>query len=312
MKIFDVREDREYRFSVFTSTYNRASLLKNVYNDLLNQTFKDFEWLVVNDGSSDETDSVIKGFIAERKIPILYISKENGGKHSAWKIATSFFHGKYEVGADDDDFVTSDMLEVFDREWKKLEEDDKYNEFWEIRARVARPDGSLVGPMFDRDFDSDYNEFCYKMHYGPVELEGCRKVSVLKKEAAVPNDILFSDKISNYSEGLRWSKAARKYKTRFIRNIVRIYNDTPHSLCKQKPSKRKFFTGLVNSIYTINEQRDLMIRFSRKSLLLNYLNVAYQSIRARCFILYPLKSRIDKVAVCAMYPIASIIYLFRK
>ena len=73
MKIFDVREDREYRFSVFTSTYNRASLLKNVYNDLLNQTFKDFEWVVVNDGSSDETDSVIKGFIAERKIPILYI-----------------------------------------------------------------------------------------------------------------------------------------------------------------------------------------------------------------------------------------------
>ena len=70
--------------------------------------------------------------------------------------------------------------------------------------------GKLVGPKFDSYFDSDYNEFCYKLGYGTLECDGCRKVSVLQKEAAVPDNILFDSEIQNYSECLRWSKAARK------------------------------------------------------------------------------------------------------
>lgn len=83
MEITDTRDRKEYRFSVFTATYNRGNMLKNVYDDLLNQTYQDFEWVIVNDGSSDNTDKVVREFIEEKKLPILYIKKENGGKHSA-------------------------------------------------------------------------------------------------------------------------------------------------------------------------------------------------------------------------------------
>ena len=121
MEITDTRDRKEYRFSVFTATYNRGNMLKNVYDDLLNQTYQDFEWVIVNDGSSDNTDQVVREFIEENKLPILYIKKENGGKHSAWRVATPFFHGLYEIGADDDDRLTHDMLEIFDRQWKVLE-----------------------------------------------------------------------------------------------------------------------------------------------------------------------------------------------
>ena len=312
MKVIDTRIKKKYRFSVFTATYNRSSLLHNVYEDLKSQTFKDFEWVIVNDGSSDETDSVVYGFIKENIIPILYISKKNGGKHSAWKAATSFFLGEYEVGADDDDNVTPDMLEVFDKEWCKLEKENDYESFWEIRARVEDSKGKLVGPVFEKNFDSDYNEFCYKLGYGYIEFDGCRKISVLKKEAAVPDNILFGDRISNYSEGLRWSNAARYYKTRYINKVVRIYRDTPNSLCKQKSSTRKYYTNLVNSIYSINEQRDLMLSYSKKQYIFNLINIAYQCVRLKRIVLSPIISKMDKLGVCLMFPLAFCLSLVRK
>ena len=58
-------------FTVFTPTYNRAHLLDRLYHSLCQQTFQDFEWIVVNDGSKDDTDEVVKSFIAEKKINII-------------------------------------------------------------------------------------------------------------------------------------------------------------------------------------------------------------------------------------------------
>ncbi len=75
----------KYKFTVFTPTYNRAHLLENLYNDLKAQTydFNDFEWLIVDDGSSDSTKELVEKFISENKLNIRYIYKENGGKHTA-------------------------------------------------------------------------------------------------------------------------------------------------------------------------------------------------------------------------------------
>ena len=66
-----------YRFSVWTATYNRGHLLHNVYECLVNQTFKDFEWIIIDDGSTDETKKYLKKLIKEQKININYIYKEN-------------------------------------------------------------------------------------------------------------------------------------------------------------------------------------------------------------------------------------------
>lgn len=314
MEITDSRNKESYRFSVFTATFNRGNMLKNVYEDLLNQTYKDFEWVIVNDGSSDNTDEVIKDFIADKKIDILYIKKENGGKHTAWRAATPLFHGLYEIGAADDDRHSPQMLEIFDRNWHILEMGghNLYDSFWEIRARVQDENGKLVGPKFDSYFDSDYNEFCYRLGYGTLECDGCRKVSVLQKEAAVPDNIFFDSEIQNYSECLRWSKAARKYKTRYIPDVVRTYVYTQVSLCRQKGNKRKYYTGLVESIYLINEQKDLMMRYNKKALIMKYLNVAYQGVRLKKIFLSPLHRFIDKVTVMCMVPIAVALYVIRK
>ena len=66
--------------TVFTPTYNRAHLLPQLYQSLLQQKTKDFEWLVVDDGSRDNTKELINSFMAEGRVNIRYIYQENGGK----------------------------------------------------------------------------------------------------------------------------------------------------------------------------------------------------------------------------------------
>src|SRR5262245_16406072 len=74
-------------FTVCTPTYNRAGFLQRVYESLRKQTLQDFEWLVVDDGSTDNTGDVIAGWIAEGKVSIRYLKKANGGKHTALNLA---------------------------------------------------------------------------------------------------------------------------------------------------------------------------------------------------------------------------------
>lgn len=62
-------------------------------------------------------------------------------------------------------------------------------------------------------------------------MDGCRKVEVLRNEVSVPDNFMFEDKCSNFPEGVRWTRAARKYKTRFVPNIVRTYTIGHDSLC---------------------------------------------------------------------------------
>lgn len=69
--------------TIFTPTYNRAYILKNLYDSLCEQTSKDFEWLIVDDGSSDNTEDLIRSFINEGRILIRYFKQANAGKHIA-------------------------------------------------------------------------------------------------------------------------------------------------------------------------------------------------------------------------------------
>ena len=69
--------------TVLTPTYNRASLLINLYQSLIKQDFGDFEWVIVDDGSVDATTDIVDQFIQERQIVITYIKQANGGKHRA-------------------------------------------------------------------------------------------------------------------------------------------------------------------------------------------------------------------------------------
>ena len=100
------------KLTIFTPTYNRAHLLNVAYKSLIAQKeFKnDFIWLIVDDGSSDNTKEVVKKFIDEGLIEIKYHHKANGGKYTAMNSAFDLIETEYSMCLDSDDFILENGL----------------------------------------------------------------------------------------------------------------------------------------------------------------------------------------------------------
>lgn len=96
--------------TVITPTYNRAGLLKRLYESLKNQTSQDFEWLIVDDGSSDNTEQVIHEFLMEHQITIRYMKRENGGKHRALNMGIATIETELTFIVDSDDYLPTDAV----------------------------------------------------------------------------------------------------------------------------------------------------------------------------------------------------------
>lgn len=99
--------------TVFTPTYNRAYILPKLYASLRAQTSCDFEWLIVDDGSTDETERLVKEWLADNnKFHIHYYKQANGGKHRAINKGVQFAQGKLFFIVDSDDYLTPDAVET--------------------------------------------------------------------------------------------------------------------------------------------------------------------------------------------------------
>ena len=103
--------------TIVTPAYNRAKSIPALYQSLLRQSSKDFDWLVIDDGSEDNTHEVVDGFIAEGQIPLRYIYKENGGKHSALNVAFKTVDSELLFIVDSDDVLTDDAVETILKDW---------------------------------------------------------------------------------------------------------------------------------------------------------------------------------------------------
>lgn len=97
---------------IFTPTYNRKQLLEKLFNSLLAQTIYDFNWLIVDDGSTDGTHQLIEGWKKKSPFAIKYIFKENGGKHTAFNAALDLCDKYLNVCVDSDDTCESDFVET--------------------------------------------------------------------------------------------------------------------------------------------------------------------------------------------------------
>lgn len=104
--------------TVFTPTYNRAHTLTRVYDSLCRQTCNDFEWLVVDDGSTDNTRELVQEFVSQNKIVITYIYKENGGLYTGYNMAYLNIRTELNVCVDSDDFMPDNAVEIIVNKWK--------------------------------------------------------------------------------------------------------------------------------------------------------------------------------------------------
>lgn len=109
------------RITIFTPTFNRVNLLTNVYKSLKAQTNKNFIWLIIDDGSTDDTEKTVKKWIKEKKLTIEYYKKQNGGKHTAYNFALEKINTEYVlIALDSDDIIVKDGVEYLYSMFKHL------------------------------------------------------------------------------------------------------------------------------------------------------------------------------------------------
>ena len=133
--------------TIFTPAYNRAHTIGRTYESLCRQTCKDFEWLVVDDGSTDNTRQLVEGWIAENKISIRYIYQKNQGMHGAHNTAYKNIHTELNTCIDSDDWMPDDAVEKIVGLWKK----NGSNHYAGIVGLDATEDGKIIGAKFPDD-----------------------------------------------------------------------------------------------------------------------------------------------------------------
>ena len=114
--------------TIVTPSYNRGYIIRKLYNSLVQQE-RLFEWIIVDDGSTDNTKEIVNGFIGENIFPIKYIKKNNGGKHTAINMAMKHIQTPLTMIVDSDDFLNSNAISQIDKYYKKYGERDDIGVF---------------------------------------------------------------------------------------------------------------------------------------------------------------------------------------
>lgn len=139
------------RITVFTPTYNRAHTLERLYRSIQRQTFVDFEWIIVDDGSVDETETLFQSIQKEDNVfPIRYIKTKNGGKHRAINRGVMEAKGELFLIVDSDDYLTEDALASIDRVEKTIPME-KRSAFAGVCAQKGYSTTQAIGRSFEGD-----------------------------------------------------------------------------------------------------------------------------------------------------------------
>ena len=131
----------------FTPTYNRAHILPRCYESLCNQKSYDFKWLIVDDGSQDNTRALVESWIqTEERFEIRYMYKENGGLHTAFNVAVEKADTEVFVCFESDDIFTSEAMTIIEKNWAKIRKS-KYVGFITLCKDM---DGNLIGSRYPK------------------------------------------------------------------------------------------------------------------------------------------------------------------
>lgn len=169
------------KITVFTPSYNRAYLLPQLYTSLINQTCKEFEWLIVDDGSIDETKTLVDNWQQENRIDIRYIYQENQGMHGAHNTAYDNIKTELNVCIDSDDYMPNNAVEIILENFTTLDV-----KFAGIVGLDADKNGKIIGTVIPKTLSSVKLNELYSLH----DVKGDKKIvyrtEIVKKYPKYP------------------------------------------------------------------------------------------------------------------------------
>ncbi|MES2579547.1 MAG: glycosyltransferase family A protein [Pseudomonadota bacterium] len=232
-------------FTLFTPTYNRAHTLHRVWDSLQAQTFRDFEWVIVDDGSTDNTQQLIRQWEKLADFPIIYRLQPNLGKHIAFNKGVNLAKSSLFLPIDSDDAFLPDALEKMWYWWQQIPESERH-QFTGIVTLCQFENGEVCGNLFhESPLDTNALDLQYK-YKKKGETWGFHRTEILK-QYPFPSD----SAVRFVPENIVWDAIASQYKIRCINEPLRIfYQDSGNQITKANPQKKAlvkdYFLQMIN------------------------------------------------------------------
>ncbi|HEX2096853.1 MAG TPA: glycosyltransferase family 2 protein [Solirubrobacterales bacterium] len=200
------------RISVVTSTYQRVAELPRLYESLLAQTWEDFEWVLIDDGSSDGTGDLVREWARSAPFPIEYHWQENRGMGIGRNRGIERARGEFCALIDSDDWYRPEALERMVAHWEAIP-GERRGDFANVEGLRVDAHGELVGDRFPSDvFDS--NVFELEAVHG---VEG-DKIGMYRRDVLLrfpfPEDLGW-----HVTPAVVWNRIAARYSSRFVNEI---------------------------------------------------------------------------------------------
>lgn len=244
--------------TIFTPTYNRAYVLDRLYQSLCVQTNKNFEWLIIDDGSTDNTKEKIQNWILEEKILIKYVWQENAGKSAAHNRALEMTKTELFVCVDSDDQLCENAVQIVLEEWDKLKQKNK----WEVGGMVAFREKGDGTPITQYQGKSDYKIGKLKEFYDrkiisgdtmlifDISKVGSLRFPVFEGEKFVPEAYLYDqfDQISAFMIVPQYIYVCEYLEDGYTQNMARLIAKNPKGYLAYIEQRVKYDNDIKNVI----------------------------------------------------------------
>lgn len=197
--------------TIITPTYNRADKLPHLYESLKKQTNQNFEWLVIDDGSTDNTAQVVDGFSKDSNFEISYFAKNNGGKHTALNIGIKEIKTELTIIVDSDDSLLPDAVEEITQIHNRYKENSNIATYTFLRCYS---NGKPIISLETEELVANYISYRIKGNR-PGDMAEVFKTDVLK---ANPFPEFLGERF--LSEDVVWIEIGKKYDSVFINKPI--------------------------------------------------------------------------------------------
>jgi len=215
-------------FSVLIPAYNRAHTLPRTFTSLEKQTFRDFEVVIVDDGSGDGTRALVKHWRSTVDFPVHYIYQENQGKHAAHNTGVAAARGMMTVILDSDDWFSDNTLERIRYHWESIPEL-RREDYAGVEGLSAMGDGKVAGDKYPQDiFDCDYLGVRMKHH---IRGDKCNAIltAILRQ---FPYPVVEGE--NHMPPAYVFKRIAHHYKTRHINEVLQFKEYQPGGLTSDR------------------------------------------------------------------------------
>ena len=289
--------------TLFTPTYNRVHLLSRLYNSILMQDVIDVEWLIVDDGSIDDTEALIENFKKESIINIRYYKKSNGGKHTAINFGLQYAKGELFFIIDSDDVLAENALKIIKTHYQSIKNNDKICGIVGLSQYIDKQE--IVGDFFLRDgWEVSFADIYLKYH-----LKGDKSVA-FKTEVLKKYPFPEKQGIRFIFEAVVWYEMSKKYNVLALNKIVQFV-EYQKSGVSDSSFKKWYIQSLAFSFFHLIKNKTYPLLKYPHHFFWNYIHLAINSLLSGESY-YKQLSLIDKILYLILYPRAYYTFLKLK